>query len=133
MYFTRVAVCLCTVMKIRAVMPADTHIGFMADAQTNAIGHATPSTGRSVLDSGQADTPDICCKAGFSPVRDASAAPLTVISGFIHTSIIQDLHTVLSRHNERGGPASIPERGPAKAARYDRHPYGSIGNGHAYQ
>ena len=126
MTFKRVAVCFSDAMKDRAVFYADTHIGFTAALQTYAPGHDTPTAWRSAPDKAQADTSDICCTAGFSPVRYASAAPPTVISGFIHTTIIQDLHTGLSRHNERGGPASIPERGPAKAARSDRRPYGRV-------
>lgn len=136
MSFTKVAVCFSDVMKDRAVFFADTHIGFTAAMQTYTPGHATPTAGRSAPDKAQADTSDISCAAGLSPVRDASVASHPVISGFIHTTIIHDLHTGLSGQNVRGGPASLPEtgagKGAGKAPRYDRHLRGNVTHAHLY-
>lgn len=130
MTFTRVAVCFSDVMKDRAVFFADTLPGVTAAMQTHAPGHAAPTVWRSAPDNAQADTSENCCTAGFSLVRDASAEPPPFISGFIHTTIIQNLHTVLSRQNVRGRPASMPETGAekdaGKAPRYYRHPHGNV-------
>ena len=136
MTFTRSAVCFSDVMKDRAVFYADTHIGFTAAMQTYSPGHTAPTAWRSAPEKAQADTSENCCTAGFSVVRDASVEPPPFISGFIHTTIIQNLHTVLSRQNVRGRPASMPETGAKKdagtASRYYRHPHGNFTHARLY-